>query len=320
MKLVLDEWKTLQSVPGADGDGAYNIVDPQFLYLGKSYSDYTNDWFNWFLSSNADKRNSGPVVFLKSKPLPDRATQSFNLDVSATTTTRAYDDPNGSNLYENEPNIRIGSNKLQIFEDQAVFVAIVVAYRIANTPGRKQDWGYMQDYTGLTIDNGDNPPDPQQLTINNEPINLPENLPMKEFRVTTPIFMAVVPDAIYGTSLKDFLEEGQVPPGIYPAMVSGYFVMLKFTPGSYWVHSWASAGREERGPYFSELLYQIDVGVRRAGKDPHGRLTTRRPAQFQGAAERVLKKMGEDGQLTDPEIKRVNSIQDQVDKLLKEKH
>jgi hypothetical protein len=309
MKLVLDRWKTLKQVQGLDGAGTYNIVDPNFLYLGKSYSDYANDWFNWFLSANADNRNTGPVVFLKSKPIPDTVTQSLNLGLEVS-----------ARAYVNEPNIRVGPRKLQIFEDQAVFVPIIIAYQIDNTPGRKQDWGYMHDYTGLMIDNGDNPPDHVQLTINNEPIDLPKDLPMSEFRVNTSIFMAVVPEAVYGTSLKDFLEEtegaGPLPPGVYPAMVDGFFVMLKFTKGSYWVHSWASAGREERGPYFSELLYQLHVDVRPAGKDPHGRLTTRRPAQFQGIADRVLKKMKEDEQLTDPEAKRFKSIQDDVDKLL----
>lgn len=201
-----------------------------------------------------------------------------------------------------------------------MFVPIIIAYQIDNTPGRKYDWGYMHDYTGLMIDNGDNPPDPVQLTINNEPIDLPTHFPMSAFRVNTPIFTAVVPDAAYGTSLKDFLKEtegqGTLPPGVYPAMVDGYFVMLKFTKGSYWVHSWASSGREERGPYFSELLYQVHVDVRPAGKDPHGRLTTRRPAQFQGIADSVLKKMREDEQLVEPEAKRFRSIQDDVDNLL----
>lgn len=123
----------------------------------------------------------------------------------------------------------------------------------------------MQDGTGLTIDYGDDPPSERQLTINTQSLKLPPRLEMYDFRIVTPIFTSVIPEAPYGTSIKDFLEDAPVQPGSYPAMVDGYFVMLKFEePGSYWIHSWASAPRERSGPYFSELLYQIEI-------DPSGR-------------------------------------------------
>ena len=76
----------------------------------------------------------------------------------------------------------------------------------------------MQDFTGLTIDYGDNPPELHQLTINNRPIDLGPDLDMTDFRFITSIF-----------------------------------------PGTYWIYSSASAPRERSGPYFSELLYQIEV-------------------------------------------------------------
>jgi hypothetical protein len=127
--------------------------------------------------------------------------------------------------------------------------------------------------------------------------------------------MTVVPDTPYGTSLKDFLEEGQISPGVYPSMVDGYFVMLKLKKGRYWVHSWASAGREVRGPYFSELLYQIEVSERPPCV-PHHRITVTRPAQFQGVADLLAIKMAADGQLTKPEAERFKLIQEDVNKNL----
>jgi hypothetical protein len=67
---------------------------------------------------------------------------------------------------------------------------------------------------------------------------------MKNFRITTPIFMAVAPEAPHGTSIKDFLEEGSIPAGTYPASVDGHFVMLKFkNPSRYLIHSWARCKR-----------------------------------------------------------------------------
>lgn len=121
-----------------------------------------------------------------------------------------------------------------------------------------KDWGRMQDFTGLTIDYGDNPPGEIQLTINTAPVAL-GGMAMRNFRIVTPVFTAVVPDVPMGESIKDFLEDSPIKPGSYPAVVEGYFVMLRFIPGNYWIHSWASAPRERARPYFSELLYEIEV-------------------------------------------------------------
>jgi hypothetical protein len=52
-------------------DGFYKVADRSLLQFGKSYSDWVCDWFNWFISMDADSRNSGPVVFLRSYGMPD---------------------------------------------------------------------------------------------------------------------------------------------------------------------------------------------------------------------------------------------------------
>jgi len=243
-------------------------VNPLCCYLGKSYADWTSEWFNWLLSAHADSHNLGPVMFLRPTGLPSTNTSAYTSDVVHTSLqkiigTNTLQDPHRQNIdecqakYANDPNVRIGSDRLQIFDDQAIFVPLVITYDIANA--QYNDWGNLQD-TGSTMD-GDNTPDHHQLTINNKPIDLPEGLSMTEFRITTPIFTAVVPDVPYGISMKDFLDNGPITPGSYPAMVAGYFFMLKFNPGSYWIHAWASADRQGK-PYFSELLYLIKVEKR----------------------------------------------------------
>jgi hypothetical protein len=299
-------------------------VNPRRLYLGRSYSDWTSDWLNWFLSANADKRNLGPVVFLRSHGLPNSITGAYISDVpgqgSATGTNTSTDgtstDQDYPTTYVNDPNIRIGSDRLQIFDDQAVFFPIINAFKFASVQPYR-DWGNLQDDIGLTIDHGDNPPDPDQLTINKDKIELPPGLGLKHFRIATPIFTAVVPEAPFGTSMKDFLEEGPMAPGNYPAMVDGYFVMLKFNaPNTYWIHCWASAGREVRGPYFSELLYEIEVRKRNKS-DPHRRITTRRPARNEGVINRIINQKKKVGELSEPQVNYVNSIfNDGVNNLL----
>jgi len=289
-----------------DGEGEYKIVNPRRLYLGKPYDDWTSDWFNWFVSADADKRNLGPVVFLRSLGLPNKITGANISEVTGQVAGSEVlpdshgADPNYPKVYPNDPNIRIGSERLQIFEDQAVLIPIIIAYELASVPYR--DWGTLQDYTGLTIDYGDNPPEPRQLTINNREIKLPKGLTMKDFRIITPIFTAVIPETEYGRSIKDFLEK-PFTPGNYPAIVEGYFVMLKFRPGSYWVHSWASGPREVRGPYFSELLYQIEV-LERAVCDPHGMINRGRPSRNEHLLRQTLFKKKEIGELKDPQVNR----------------
>lgn len=295
-KLVDNEVIMVEPTWNTGVDGVKGL-DPRFLHFGKSYSDYATDWFNWFLSAHADNRNAGPVVFLRSRHIPDRPDLVYDLKVSEKTTTYpSGQDMFNPTLYVNEPNIRVGCDRLQIFEDQAVFVPIIVSYSYSTS--QSQDWGWMQDFCGMIIDNGDNPPALQQLAINKQELRLPEDLgnDFTNFRISSPIFTAVVPEAPYGTSVKDFLEEGSISPGSYPAVIAGYFVMLKFPAreASYWVHSFASSGREVRGPYFSELLYQIDVAKRPPRHGWDGRITDgRRPASFQAKANEVLKRLKE---------------------------
>ena len=179
------------------------------------------------------------------------------------------------------PNIMIGNDRLQIFGDQVVFNPIITVYDFIVEAYR--DYGNLQDSIGSLVDNGDNPPLTSQLTINSDPIRLGNNLNMEHFRITTSIFTAVIADAPYGTSLKDYMEEGPLPTGNYPAMVDGFFVIIKLPPPNkdeisktYWIHSWASAGREARGHYFSELLYEIEVFPPRSVR---GLVTSRYPAR-----------------------------------------
>jgi hypothetical protein len=296
-----------------------NVIDPKDLHNGKSYGEWVCDWFNWFLSADADNRNSGPVVFLRSRGLPNKLTGANTSDVPGTpgtpkdTLDASTDEQSYSSsfagTYVNDPNVRIGGDRLRIYEDQAVLVPIIISYWLRYETNT--DWGSMQDFTGLTIDYGDNPPDLNQLTVKTaedeteKPIVKNSLLP---FRIVTPIFTAVVPDVQYGRSIKDFLES-PVAPGSYPAMVEGYFVMIKFDrphpkEGGYWVHSWASAPREVRGPYFSELLYQIELKER---KKPPGRVTGWRPSRNERTLSKILDQKEQSGDLTESEVNQFRS-------------
>ena len=263
----------------------YEVINPHLTHRGKSYSEWVSDWFNWFISADADIRNTGPVVFLRSMGLPKEGDllESGTGRTSVDNSTVSNLDPNYPKKYFSGANFRIGGDRLQITVDQAVLVPVIMAYEFGGPPYK--DWGYLQDFTGLTIDHGDDPPDNHQLTIDYEDIVFPDGIGMEDFRIATPIFTAIIPEVEYGRSVKDFL---QIPAtsGSYPVMVEGYFVMLKFrSPNSYWIHSWASAPREATGPYFSELIYEIQVFEKRK---PRGVITRERPARNEALLMKIL--------------------------------
>lgn len=238
----------------------YTVITPDRLYKGKSYAGLAADWFNWFLSADSDIHNLGSVVFLRSKGMPRSKVGHGGSEVADNPNYPAADDGHYFQ-YVNEPNVKVGPESLQIYTDQAIFVPIIVAYAEASKP--YDDWGTMQEYTGLTIENGDHPPNFDQITIDGEPLKIENrNIDLSDYRIASSVFPAVIADTAYGRSVKDFLEM-PLAPGTYPTIVDGYFVLIRFNePGSYMVHSFASAGREIRGAYFSQLLYQIVVEVR----------------------------------------------------------
>ena len=107
----------------------YKIIHPDTIYCGKTYSDLVSDWLNWFFSADADKRNFGPVVFLKSLGTPgsvkgDEGQRSEN---ESNISNSYIDDAQFPRYYPNSPNVRVGGERLRIREDQAVFVPIIVA-------------------------------------------------------------------------------------------------------------------------------------------------------------------------------------------------
>jgi hypothetical protein len=293
-KMTYKNEKKINAVP-VDEKRRYWVVDPRLNYRGRNYGEWVCDWFNWFISADADNRNSGPVVHLRSKgpPADESSTETKGRAMASTDEPSTFaSDPNYPKKYVNDALIKIGSDRLQIFEDQAVLVPIITAYEIA---GGYKDWGYLQDFVGLTIDNGDNPPANEQLTIDDEGIVLPSELELDDFRIVTPIFTAVIPDVEYGRSIKDYLEV-PVAPGNYPAMVDGYFVILRFSTGTYVIHSWASAPREATGPYFSELLYEIEVLERPTRA--RGSITMKHPARNQGLLRKIMHKKEESGEIS----------------------
>jgi hypothetical protein len=202
----------------------------------------------------------------------------------------------------------VGGDKIEIFSDQGILFPVIMAYWIANEPIETEE--YMRQKVRSDIDNGDNPPRLDQVTINgreikirdpNDPdsfINekLPEEIrkEMRKYRIETSLFSTMVASTEYGLSYKDIVEYPTVP-GTANAVVCGYyFLITDLEEGRYVIHSHARGRSTEKGEYFAELLYDINVVDRKqktlspqSGKIPE-RITQRLIYKLQDQLDRNL--------------------------------
>jgi hypothetical protein len=282
----------------------YDIIDPEKLFRGKSYSSLVQDWLNWYVSVDPDKRTFGEVVFLRSTVLPSANRPDGYKELAELSVSNVYaDDPLYDKPYSNNPEVRVGGDKLQIQSDQAIFMPIICAFEIARKPF--YDWGSMQESTGLTIDYGDNPPLPGQVLIDGNNIDVDD---LRKFRIRTPLFPVIIPEADYGRSIKDFMEES-LAPGQYLAIAEGYFVLIHFLEaGPHRIYSRASAPRERGGAYVAELLYEITVDEK-LPIESRGAVDFQ-PPRNRALINRILVEKVAKGEITEDEKKAIlNSIE-----------
>lgn len=228
------------------------ILNQNGLYRGKGYCENVQDWFSHLMSVKLDDHNFGDMVFLRSIPGPASTNTPGQF-------SSIHEDDVGTGLpvkrYMNNAHIAIGGDRLQITKDQAVLLPITNAYWIATEP--YADYGYMRGYTKSAIDGAD-PPNKFYVTVNGEQIKGLEN-----FRFTTSVFTVKIPEAEYGTSMKDYLDV-HIPPGDYPALVEGYFVILHKwnvdkNDKTFILHSRAIGPSDSHGSYIAESIYEIQV-------------------------------------------------------------
>lgn len=208
----------------------HSVIPPDSIYLGKTYGEWVSDFVNWLFSIDADNHNNGQVVFLKG---------------ISSTTPPDY----AAGL---EPNIMVGKDRLKIFDDQAIFLPCIMAYWAATDPGETEV--SLRERVKLDIDGGDNPPTNNQVTIDGQPIDAE----MNNHLIHSPQFTLFAPDSEYGKSLKDYVEY-PIPAGVFQSVASGYFFLVKLTKGSHIIHSYARGRTTEKGTYWVELLYEVNV-------------------------------------------------------------
>jgi hypothetical protein len=242
-----------------DSNKKYRVVPPNDLYKGKSYTDWISDWCNWLFSLHPDEHNDGPVVFLKqAPPLGGEKTTSNPYFIL---------DDEGHRIYRNDPNVMIGEKRLEISENQAILVPVLMSYWSATEPD-EDDVSLRNRVRNHTSD-GDDPPYRKQLTIDGDEIQLEEGFTMSDYRIETPVFPLIIPESEYGTTYKDYVDTPFMESGTFPTISIGYFFLIEcLRAGDYIIHSYGRGSPTKHGPYFAELLYQLKVRNRKLGELP----------------------------------------------------
>ena len=50
-----------------------------------------------------------------------------------------------------------------------------------------------------------------------------------------------------------------MPTGVFQSVASGYFLLVNFTEGPHIIHSYARGRTTEKGAYWVEFLYEVNV-------------------------------------------------------------
>ncbi|TVP40360.1 hypothetical protein [Candidatus Nitrosocosmicus arcticus] len=214
-------------------DLIYRAMLPAESFKGKGYSEWVQDWSNWFYQPYPERNNIGDVVFLRSMPLSE-------------------------GIYQNEAMVMVGTESLELAANQRVLIPIITSTYIATESELPE---YLYGMVRSHISNGDNPPTLNQLKINGEPIELPEGAVISGYDIETPVYMISIPDDSAGKSLKNQVEMPIGAGGLYPAVTRGYFVILELKPRKaqehYYIECEATGATTAKGPYHVSLFYHI---------------------------------------------------------------
>ncbi len=214
-------------------DSNYKVMLPTASFRGKGYSEWVQDWSNWFYQPFPERNNIGDVVFLRSMPLSE-------------------------GIYQNEAMVMVGTESLELAANQRVLIPIITSTYIATESELPE---YLYGIVRSQISNGDNPPDLAQLKINGMPIELPEGSVISEYLIETPVYMISIPDDSAGPSLKNQVEMPIGNGGLYPAVTRGYFVILELKHDKpqehYFIECEATGATTAKGPYHVSLFYHL---------------------------------------------------------------
>ena len=219
-----------------------DIVQPDENFRGMSYGQWAAEWNKWLFSEDPDTYDGGNVLFLRANP--DYRPISTKKD------SLRYAERNA--IYD-----RTGCKGESILEGVAIFVPILttVLFIGDNYEGKilrnEKDLRY---YANKDTDDNRNMWAAIKRKGDKNAFSLVKNL--EDYRFESPLFKLAVPK----DSLLRERMEFTIKPGIYDAITTGYFIMIRSLPPSFYRINF---GGEGVGIYVINSVYDIEVTQRK---------------------------------------------------------
>jgi hypothetical protein len=198
---------------------SFTVFESFDIFRGRTFGEWTGDWWNWVVSEDPDYWQTGPVHFLS--PGFARDDKGRTIPIS----------------------LKFVNKKEIVFSDQAILLPVL------NTMVDSKTFPYLDSEEKMRREvRGDNDASPplqnNSFTIDTESLIDDTGKNWSDLRVESPVFTLKVPDVPPGVSNKDRFDIPLVYPGNFDAVADGYWVFIKSLPVDDQTYSiaWTSKG------------------------------------------------------------------------------
>jgi hypothetical protein len=193
---------------------SFNVFENSDVYRGRTFGEWTSDWWNWVVSEDPNYSQTGPVHFLS---------PGFARDDKGRTLLESTN-PQGQRVF----GTFVFSSEL-IFSDQAILLPVL------NTMVDSKHFPYLDTPDKMRREvRGDNDASPRlqdnSFTIDDESLQGNTGKDWSSLRVESPVFTLRVPDVPPGISNKDKFDVPLVYPGDHTAVADGFWVFIESLP------------------------------------------------------------------------------------------
>jgi hypothetical protein len=269
---------------------AYDVVTPLELVHNQPYAWYWKMWMSWLVTNNPESNTTyafPDVNFLHCVSCPEE---------------------NATGGYAIQPVVRMGAQAITVNIGDYVFVPIINAMAETIDNNIPDNPASLLQHVIRDLAEGDNPPQPNQATIDGNPIVND----LAPYLIISDLFpLTVLPAQEGARLLRTCLDVPINTEGTRTCVVGGWCVMIRFnTAGSYYIRTF-SRGRWQ---YRATSFYQIDVVARTAVSsfrptllDPAGG-PTNGPDWSKSLVKNLAKMKHTNGEIGDEQWKKIQGF------------
>lgn len=215
-----------------------DVLKPWETFKGMSYGDWISIWTNWLLSSEVDTYNGEDILFLRG-----------NINYKPTSSIP------GSLRHQDPDDFldKRGDKGYKVIEGTSVLIPITVAYyTIGDTFGAKTIENELQLRKAVNSDFNLIRTMWAVIKSGNSKSSCKLVPKLSSYKMESPLFELTVP----ANSLLNKFQDEPLKPGIYNAVIGGFFILLKSLPVSRYRITF---GAEGPGEYSTRSIYDIEV-------------------------------------------------------------